>query len=116
MVRSAANEAWLVFRYAENGSHHRFGRDRGGRYTIERIAPDGTSLTVPGGVTVHRNLRAGTNDRLDVRQAADGTITAYVNGTLVATARDAVNGVQATAYGIAGDGGATFDDLVINAP
>jgi uncharacterized repeat protein (TIGR01451 family) len=115
-VRSAANEAWLVFRYAEDGSHHRFGRDRGGRYRIQRIAPDGTTLTIPGGVTIHRNLRAGANDRLDVRQAADGTITAYVNGNLVATARDAVNGVQATAYGIAGDGGVVLDDLVINAP
>ena len=51
-----------------------------------------------------------------MRQLASGLVEAYVNGVLVASFTDAVNGVEATAYGIAGTQGATFDDLVVTPP
>jgi uncharacterized repeat protein (TIGR01451 family) len=115
-VRARAPESWVLFRYAETGAHYRFGHEAGGRYRIERLGTDGQTLPVPGGVRIHRSQSPQANDRLDVRQAADGTISAHVNGVLVASAKDTVNGTQVSAYGIAGAQGASFDDLVVTAP
>ncbi|HZB42694.1 MAG TPA: DUF11 domain-containing protein [Ilumatobacter sp.] len=117
-IVSSRTDAWVVFRREEDGSYYRFGYESTGgrRYTIERVRADGETTTVPGGVITHRLVRSLANDLVEVRQLANGTIRGYVNGLLVASAVDSVNGVQASAYGMAGTVGATFDNIVITPP
>lgn len=113
-ARTRTGQAWLVFRHREDGSYFRFGRERGGTYTVDRITPTGAFAPVPGGVQIVTRLKANLNDRLDVRQSADGSVRCYINDVLVATFTDAVNNVGATAYGIAGTEDVTFDDFIVS--
>jgi uncharacterized repeat protein (TIGR01451 family) len=112
-LRSAVQEEWIVFRHDHDGSYYRFGHLANRRYTIQRVAANGDTLTVPGGVSLSSTTRARAGDVLDLQQSANGTMSGYVNGVLVARATDSSNGVNATSYGLAGSLGATFDDVVI---
>ena len=111
-VPVAQREAWLIFRYDEDGSHLRCGRSAGGNYAVERVADD-HSDPIAGVTVVQRQAQA--NDVIEVRQGLDGRIDCLVGGTLLASFRDTSYNVRTTAYGISGDGGALFDDFTVTA-
>ncbi|MDQ4088903.1 MAG: DUF11 domain-containing protein [Actinomycetota bacterium] len=109
-VATEQREAWLIFRYDENGSHLRCGRAAGGTYAVERVA-NSRSEAIPGVAVSER--RAQANDVIEVRQGLDGRIDCLVGGTVLATFKDTSFNVRTTAYGISGDSGAQFDDFAV---
>ncbi|MDP1807897.1 MAG: hypothetical protein Q8K72_22150, partial [Acidimicrobiales bacterium] len=102
-------EAWLLFRYSEDGSHLRCGRDAGGRYALEAVVDNSSSVRATSTVS------ARPGDVLEVRQSLGGRVDCLVNGTLLMQVNDTEFNMRTTAYGMAGGGGAEFDDFTVTA-
>jgi uncharacterized repeat protein (TIGR01451 family) len=110
-LESTDGDAWLVFRYAEDGSYFRFGRG-GGAYRVERLRGDDV-LAIPGGVEQVAAPVPAAGDLVEVRQDLDGSVRCVVDGEVVARFRDPVTNVRASSYGLAGTHGAAFDDFAV---
>ncbi len=102
-------EAWLLFRYSEDGSHLRCGRNAGGRYTLEAVVDNSSSVRATSTVP------ARPGDVIEVRQTLDGRVDCLVNGSLLMRVTDTAFNMRTTAYGMAGGGGAEFDDFTVTA-
>jgi hypothetical protein len=110
MVPNASSEAWLLFRYSENGDYYAFGRSAGGTYVVEKVV-DSNGTAVAGSQVA--SLTAQASDVLEVRQFTDGRVEGWVRGVKVVAFTNTTFNVRATAYGLAGTQNSSFDTFVV---
>lgn len=103
---------WIVFRFVESGETYRFGHEGGAAYAVSYVL-NYTALPLPVPVQTLATRIPAAGDLLEVRQAADGTVECYVNGTMTHRFVDPGGvGFRSTLTGLASYGAAeTFDDF-----